>query len=59
MKKGFKYLINTIVFGIIYMMVTYLLTKNINWKLVIVTTMIYATFYTLIDLICNKLQSKD
>ena len=59
MKKGFKYLINTIIFCTIYTMVTYLLTKNINWKLVIITTMIYVTFYILIDLICNRLQSKD
>lgn len=59
MKKVFKYLISTVIFCTIYTIITYLLTKNINWKLVIVATIIYATFYTLIDLICNRLQSKN
>lgn len=54
-----KYLINTIIFCIIYMIVEYLLTKNINWKMIIASTIIYAILYTATDLISNKLTSKE
>ena len=54
MKKWIKYLMSTVVFGIMYTIVEYLLTKDINWKLVIVATIMYAILYTTIDLICNK-----
>lgn len=59
MKKRIKYLINTIIFCIIYMIVEYLLTKNINWKMIITSTIIYAIIYTATDLISNKLTSKE
>lgn len=59
MKRKVKYLISTIIFCIIYIIVDYLLTKNIDWKFVIIVTIIYAIIYTTIDLIYNKLQSKD
>ena len=54
MKRWIKYLISTIIFGIVYTLVEYLLNKSINWKMVIVTTITYAIFYTTIDLISNK-----
>ena len=54
MKKWTKYLMSTIV----YTMVTYLLTKNISFKMIAITTLVYAIFYTATDLICNKLSSK-
>ncbi len=59
MKKWMKYLINTIIFCIIYMIVEYLLTKNINWKMIIASTIIYSILYTATDLISNKLTSKE
>lgn len=58
MKKWTKYLMSTIIFCIVYTMVTYLLTKNISFKMIAITTLVYAIFYTVTDLICNKLSSK-
>lgn len=58
MKKWTKYLMSTIIFCIVYTMVTYLLTKNISFKIIAITTLVYAIFYTATDLICNKLSSK-
>lgn len=54
MKKWIKYFISTVIFGTIYTIVEYLLTKDINWKMVIVAIVLYAILYTTIDLICNK-----
>ena len=54
MKKWIKYLISIVVFSIMYIVVEYLLTKDINWKMVIVATIIYAIIYTIFDSICNK-----
>ena len=58
MKKWTKYLMSTIIFCIVYTMVTYLLTKNISFKMIVITTLVYAIFYTVTGLICNKLSSK-
>ncbi len=58
MKKWIKYLMSTIIFFILYTTMTYLLTKNISFKMIIITTIIYAIIYTATDLICNKLLSK-
>ncbi len=58
MKKWTKYLMSTIIFCIVYTMVTYLLTKNISFKMIVITTLVYTIFYTVTDLICNKLSSK-
>ena len=54
MNRWIKYLISTIIFGIVYTLVEYLLNKNINWKMVIVTTITYTILYITIDLISNK-----
>lgn len=54
MKKWIKYLISIVVFSIMYIVVKYLLTKDINWKMVIVATIIYAIIYTIFDSICNQ-----
>lgn len=54
MKKWIKYFISTVIFGTIYTIVESLLTKDINWKMVIVAIVFYAIVYTIIDLICNK-----
>lgn len=54
MKKWIKYLISTVILGIVYTIAEYLLTKDINWKMVIVATILYAILYTTVDLICNK-----
>lgn len=59
MKKWMKYLISITVFCFIFTVCEYLLTENINWKIVIGATIIYAIFYIIIDLICNKLLLKD
>ena len=58
MKKWVKYLTSTIVFGFLYTMAEYLLSKDINWKMVIVTIIIYIIFYIIADLVWNKLLKK-
>lgn len=58
MKKWMKYLTSTIVFGFLYTMAEYLLSKDIDWKMVIVTTIIYIVFYIIVDLVWNKLLKK-
>lgn len=58
MKKYIKYLINIVVFGIIYTLVMYLFSKSINWKMVFVTTIIYAVSYIVNDLVCDKLKKE-
>ncbi len=57
MKKYLKYLLGTIIFFIVYTTIEYVMTENINWKMVIVSTLLYAFLYTLIDLIFNKVIS--
>ena len=57
MKKYLKYLFGTIIFFIVYTTIEYVMTENINWKMVIVSTLVYAFLYTLIDLIFNKVIS--
>lgn len=57
MKKYLKYLLGTIIFFIAYTTIEYVMTENINWKMVIVSTLLYAFLYTLIDLIFNKVIS--
>ena len=54
MKKWIKYLTSTVVFSVIYTIAEYLLTKNINWKMVVIATIIYAILYTTIDLTFKK-----
>ena len=54
MKKYIKYLINIVVFGIIYTLVMYLFSKSINWKMTFVTTIIYSVSYIVTDLVCDK-----
>lgn len=58
MKKWMKYLASAIVFGFLYTMAEYLLSKDIDWKMVIVTTIIYIIFYIIVDLVWNKLMKK-
>lgn len=58
MKKYIKYLINIVVFEIIYILVMYLFSKSINWKMVFVTTIIYAVSYIIIDMVCDKLKKE-
>lgn len=58
MKKYIKYLINIVVFEIIYILVMYLFSKSINWKMVFVTTIIYAVSYIVTDLVCAKLKKE-
>lgn len=53
-----KYLASTIVFGFLYTVAEYLLSKDIDWKMVIVTTIIYIVFYIIVDLVWNKLLKK-
>lgn len=58
MKKYIKYLINIVVFEIIYILVMYLFSKSISWKMVFVTTIIYAVSYIVTDLVCDKLKKE-
>ena len=58
MKEYMKYIISTIVFLVVYTLVSYLLTKNIYFKMIIITSIVYAISYTTIDLVCNKISSK-
>lgn len=57
--KGFiKYLISTVVFCLVYSLMEYLFTKNIDVKMVIVSTIMYSIIYPIVDLVCAKLVSK-
>ena len=58
MKEYMKYIISTIVFLVVYTLVSYLLTKNIDFKMIIITSIVYAISYITIDLVCNKISSK-
>lgn len=51
MKIWIKYLINMIVFGVIYTVVDYLFTKNIDLKMVIVASILYTIFYAILDFV--------
>ncbi len=54
MKNWIKYLISTIVFGIVYTLALYLFTKNINLKLIILTTILYGITYIAINILYNN-----
>lgn len=41
MKEYMKYIISTIVFLVVYTLVSYLLTKNIDFKMIIITSIVY------------------
>ena len=57
--KGFiKYLISTVVFCLVYSLMQYLFDKNIDWKMIIVSTIIYGIIYPVVDIACAKLVSK-
>ena len=56
MNKWLKYFISSVVFCIMYILVEYILTKSINIKMVIVTTIMYITLYIVLDLISNKIE---
>lgn len=58
MKKWIKYLISPFAFGITYILIEYLFSKNIDWKMVIVATIMYTVLYIVIDYICNKTRTK-
>lgn len=55
MKKLIKYLISTAIFGFVYTLVLYLLTKSIDWKMIVITIIIYGILYSVIDLVWNRL----
>ena len=48
----------TVVFGLIYIVVEYLFYKNIDWKMVIVATILYGVFNIGISKIINKTTKK-
>lgn len=54
MKEYSKYIISAIVFLVVYTLVSYICTKNIDIKMILLTTVIYTISYTAIDLACNK-----
>ena len=58
MKNWVKYLVSTVVFGFIYIVVEYLFYKNIDWKMVIVATILYGVFNIEISKIINKTTKK-
>ncbi len=58
MKRYMKYLISTIIFFVMYTLIEYILIRNIDFKMIIVTTIIYAVLYIIIDLVCDKLLKK-
>ena len=58
MKKWIKYLIGAIVFGGVFTLLEYLFSKSLNWRLIIVTTIIYAVLNTLVELISMKIEEK-
>lgn len=53
-----KYFLSTGVFSIVYTAAEFLLTGNINWKMVVVAAVIYAALYTAADLFCHKSSRK-
>ena len=58
MKEWGGYLISAVAFGIIYTLMEYLFSKNIDWKMVIVATLIYAVLNTIIHIISKRLVTK-
>ena len=58
MKDWVKHLIGTVAFGLIYALMGYLFTKNIDWKIIIVATLIYALSSIIIHIIDKKLEKK-
>ncbi len=54
MKKLIKYLISTAIFGFVYTLVLYLFTKSIDWKMIVITIIIYVFLYFVIDLVWSK-----
>lgn len=58
MKKRTRCLASTILFFVIYTVAGYLLTGNINWKMAIAATIIYAAIYTAVKLVCPSWTNK-
>ena len=58
MKNWVKYLLSTVIFGLIYIVVEYLFYKNIDWKVVIVATTLYGVLNIGISKIINKTTKK-
>jgi len=58
MQNWVKYLVSTVIFGLTYIAVEYLFYKNIDWKVVIVATILYGVLNTGISKIVNKTTKK-
>ncbi len=58
MKNWVKYLISTIAFGLIYVLMEYLFSKSIDWKMVVVATIIYGVLNIVAPIIANKTGKK-
>ena len=58
MKNWVKYLVSTVTFGLIYIVVEYLFYKNIDWKVVVVATILYGVLNIGISKIVNKTTNK-
>ena len=53
MKNWLKYIISAVIFFVVFIGLEYLLTKNIEWDMVIASTLLYyilnAVFHTILD----------
>ena len=54
-----KYFISTGAFCIIYTAAEYLLTGNVDWKMLVAATAAYAVLYASADLLCSKFVMKN
>ena len=58
MKDWIKYLISAVTFGIVYVAMEYIFTRNIEWKTIIVTTIIYGILNAILNIVAKKKTTK-
>jgi len=57
--KRMNCFISTGIFCIIYTAAKYLLTGNVDWKMLVAATAAYAVLYASADLLCSKFAAKN
>ena len=55
MNRWLKYLLSTIIFGIVYGVMNYIYYKEISWLMILIAVIIYFVLYLVLDIISEKL----
>ena len=58
MKNWVKYLISTVAFGLMYLLLEYQFSKSIDWKMVVVATILFGLLNAGASEIANKITKK-